>query len=166
MTIFETENLLLRPFAEEDLNEAITLLQDKDFMAFSPNGTLDVEDAINRFYEILGHYERYGFGKLAIISKNTNKIVGYCGFEICTIDETDEAELGFRLVKNERGHGYVVEAASRLLKDMKNRNFKNVIAFSEEKNVPAHNLLKKLGFIKTFNSNFLNMDVVFFSKDL
>ena len=166
MAVFETENLLLKPFAEENLNEAITLFQDKDFMAFSPNGTLDVEDATNRFYEILGHYERYGFGKLAIISKNTNKIVGYCGFEICTVDGTDEAELGFRLVKSERGHGYVIEAASRLLEDMKNRKFKKVIAFSEEQNVPAHNLLKKLDFIETFTSNFLNMDVVFFSKDL
>jgi [ribosomal protein S5]-alanine N-acetyltransferase len=166
MTVFETENFLLKPFAEENLNEAITLFQDKEFMVFSPNGTLDVQDATDRFYEILGHYERYGFGKLAIISKNTNKIVGYCGFEICTVDGIEEAELGFRLVKSERGQGYVIEAASILLENMKNRNFKKVIAFSEEQNVQAHNLLKKLGFIKTFTSNFLNMDVVFFHKSL
>lgn len=166
MTVFETKNLLLKPFAEDNLNEAITLFQDKDFMAFSLNGTLNVEDATNRFYEILGHYEKYGFGKLAIISKTTNKIVGYCGFEMCTVDGIEEAELGFRLIKTERGQGYVIEAASRLLEDMKNRNLKKVIAFSEEKNMPAHNLLKKLGFIKTSSSNFLNMDVVFFSKDL
>ncbi|MNJ02585.1 hypothetical protein D3C73_1625950 [compost metagenome] len=70
------------------------------------------------------------------------------------------------MVKSERGHGYVIETASRLLEDMKDRKFKKVIAFSEEQNVPAHNLLKKLGFIKTSTSNFLNMDVVFFSKDL
>ncbi len=166
MTVFETKNLLLKPFAEENLNEAISLFQDKDFMAFSPNGTLNIEDALNRFYEIVGHYERYGFGKLAIILKNNNKIIGYCGFEICTLDGVDEAELGFRLIKSERGQGYVIEAATRLLEDMKSREFKKVIAFSEEQNKPAHNLLNKLGFVKTFASNFLNMGVIFFSKDL
>ena len=84
MSTFETKNLSLRPFSKENLNEAILLFQDEDFMAFSPNGSLNVKDATNRFYEILEHYEKYGFGKMAIISKNTTKIIGYCGFEICT----------------------------------------------------------------------------------
>ena len=166
MAIFETQNLVLRPFVLENLNEAILLFQDQDFMAFSPHGTLSIEDATKRFYEILQHYEKYGFGKFAIISKNTHKIMGYCGFEICTLDGRDEAELGFRLIKSEQGKGYIVEAASCLLQDMKNRDFKNVIAFSEEQNLPAHHLLKKLGFTQTFTSHFLNMDVVFFNKNL
>ena len=166
MAIFETQNLVLRPFVLENLNEAILLFQDQDFMAFSPHGTLSIEDATKRFYEILQHYEKYGFGKFAIISKNTHKIMGYCGFEICTLDGRDEAELGFRLIKSEQGKGYIVEAASCLLQDMKNRDFKNVIAFSEEQNLPAHHLLKKLGFTQTFTSHFLNMDVFFFNKNL
>lgn len=119
------------------------LFQDKDFMAFSPHGTLSIEDATKRFYEILQHYEKYGFGKFAIFSKDTHKIIGYCGFEICTLNGQDEAELGFRLIKSVRGKGYIVEAATRLLEDMKNRNFMNVIAFSERQNFPAHCLLNK-----------------------
>lgn len=162
MTEIETKNLILKPFIKENLNDAISLFQDKDFMAFSPNGTLNTEDATKRFFEILDHYEKNGFGKFAIISKSTNKIIGYCGFEVCSFDGKDEAELGFRLIKSERGKGYVVEAATASIEDMKNRNFKHVIAFSEEDNTPAHNLLKKLGFSKTFKSNFMNMDVVFF----
>lgn len=165
MTEIETKNLIVKPFIKENLNDAISLFQDKDFMAFSPNGTLNTEDASKRFFEILEHYEKNGFGKFTIISKATNKIVGYCGFEICNFDGKDEAELGFRLIKSERGKGYVVEAASVLIEDMKNRNFKHVIAFSEEDNTPAHNLLKKPGFSKIFKSNFMNMDVVFFKID-
>ncbi|MUG33273.1 GNAT family N-acetyltransferase [Psychrobacter sanguinis] len=166
MIIFETENLFLRAFTEEDLDEAISLFLDRDFMVFSPNGALNIKDATYRFYEILEHYEKYGFGKLAIIPKNTSKIIGYCGFETCLLDGRNEAELGFRLIKSERRKGYVIEAASKLIEDMKNRGFQNIIAFSEELNYPAHNLLKKLGFNKTFSSNFLNMNVVFFSKSL
>lgn len=163
--MFETKNLLLQPFVEENLGEVVELLGDSDFMAYSPNGPLNTMDATSRFYDILEHCQKYGFGKLAIISKHTNKIVGYCGFEICTLDGVNEAELGFRLIKGERGKGYVFEVASILLKDMKNRDFKKVIAFSEEQNTPAHNLLKKLGFTQTFASNFLNMDVIFFEKN-
>lgn len=39
---------------------------------------------------------------LPLFPKNTDKIMGYCGFEICTLDGRDEAELGFRLIKSER----------------------------------------------------------------
>lgn len=115
-----------------------------------------------KIFRNLRSLSKNGFGKFAIISKTTNKIIGYCGFEMCTIDGKDEAELGFRLIKIERGRGYVVEAATALIEDMKNRNFKYVIAFSEKDNTPAHNLLNKLGFSETFKSNFMNMDVVFF----
>lgn len=166
MTVFETRNLFLKPFTEENLNEAILLFQDKDFMAFSPYGTLNIKDATARFFEILAHYEKYGFGKFAIRRKGCEKIIGYCGFEICNINEKDEAELGFRLIKNERGRGYIVEAATRLLEDIKDRNFDYVIAFSEEQNIPAHHVLNKLGFTQTYTAHFLNMDMVFFKKSL
>lgn len=164
--MLETKNLYLKQFEVNNLETTILLFQDKDFMAFSPNGVLNIEDSQTRFFEILEHYKKYGFGKLAIVSKKTNKIIGYCGFEICKINGKQEAELGFRLAKNERGQGYIVEAATALIEDMKARNFKQVVAFSEEQNYPAHNLLNKLGFTKTFTSNYLNMDAIFFKKDL
>jgi hypothetical protein len=49
---------------------------------------------------------------------------------------------------------------------MQSRKFKHVIAFSEKDNLPAHNLLNKLGFEKTNSSSYMNMDVIFFKKDL
>lgn len=49
---------------------------------------------------------------------------------------------------------------------MKNRNFKHVIAFSEKDNLSAHNLLNKLGFEETNSSSYMDMDVIFFKKDL
>ncbi|MNN83163.1 hypothetical protein D3C81_2001780 [compost metagenome] len=103
---------------------------------------------------------------MAIILKETHRIIGYCGFETCEVNGQTEAELGFRLIKSERNKGYIVETSLKLLEDMKNRNFKHVIAFSEKDNLPAHNLLNKLGFIKVNSFNYLNMDVIFFRKEL
>lgn len=164
--MLETERLILRPFLEENLSIMVEFLKDKDFMAFSPHGALSTEAATDRFLEILEHYKNYNFGKMAIVSKQTYKIIGYCGFEICEVDGKTKAELGFRLIKSERNKGYIVEASLKLLEDMKNRNFKHVIAFSEKDNLPAHNLLNKLGFEKTNSSSYMNMDVIFFKKDL
>ncbi|MFL9557045.1 GNAT family N-acetyltransferase [Acinetobacter baumannii] len=164
--MLETDRLILKPFVQENFSTVIEMLQDKDFMAFSPYGDLTTEAAMNRFFEILEHYKKYNFGKMAVILKDTHQIIGYCGFEICEIDGQTEAELGFRLIKSERNKGYIVEASIKLLEDMKNRNFKHVIAFSEKDNFPAHNLLNKLGFIKTISSHYLNMDVSFFKKEL
>lgn len=164
--MLETDRLILKPFVQENLSIVIEMLQDKDFMAFSPYGDLTTQAATTRFFEILEHYKKYNFGKMAVILKNTHQIIGYCGFEICEIDGQTEAELGFRLIKSERNKGYIVEASLKLLEDMKNRNFKHVIAFSEKDNLPAHNLLNKLGFEKTNTSSYMNMDVIFFKKDL
>lgn len=164
--MLETDRLILKPFVQENLSIVIEMLQDKDFMAFSPYGDLTTEAAMTRFFEILEHYKNYNFGKMAVILKDTHQIIGYCGFEIYEIDGQNEAELGFRLIKSERNKGYIVEASLKLLEDMKNRKFKHVIAFSEKDNLPAHNLLNKLGFEKTNTSSYMNMDVIFFKKDL
>lgn len=164
-SMLETERLILRPFLKENLPIMLEMLQDKDFMAFSPYGALSSEAAKRRFLEILEHYKNYNFGKMAIVSKDTHKIIGYCGFEICEVDGQTEAELGFRLIKSERNKGYIVEASLKLLEDMKSRSFKHVIAFSEKDNLPAHNLLNKLGFEKTNSSSYMNMDVIFFKKE-
>ncbi len=103
---------------------------------------------------------------MAIVLKDTHQIIGYYGFENCEVDGKKEAELGFRIIKSERNKGYIVEASLKLIEDMKNRNFKHVIAFSEKDNLPAHNLLNKLGFEKTNSSSYMNMDVIFFKEDL
>ncbi|MDC5471524.1 GNAT family N-acetyltransferase [Acinetobacter baumannii] len=164
--MLETDRLILKPFVQENLSTVIEMFQDKDFMVFSPHGALSTEAATDRFLEILEHYKNHNFGKMAIVLKDTHKIIGYCGFETCEVDSKTEAELGFRIIKSERNKGYIVEASLKLIEDMKNRNFKHVIAFSEKDNLPAHNLLAKLGFIKTNSSHYLNMDVCFFKKDL
>ncbi|WP_347017259.1 GNAT family N-acetyltransferase [Acinetobacter seifertii] len=164
--MLETDRLILKPFVQEDLSTVIEMLQDKDFMAFSPYGHLTLEAATTRFFEILEHYKKYNFGKMAVVLKDTHQIIGYCGFETCEVDSKTEAELGFRLIKTQRNKGYIVEASLKLLDDMKNRNFKHVIAFSEKDNLPAHNLLNKLGFEKTNSSSYMDMDVIFFKKDL
>ncbi|VCX05635.1 hypothetical protein BANRA_00143 [Acinetobacter baumannii] len=47
--MLETDRLILKPFVQENLSTVIEMLQDKDFMAFSPYGDLTTEAAKTRF---------------------------------------------------------------------------------------------------------------------
>ena len=57
------------------------MFQDEDFMAFSLNGVWVATSAIARFWEIQKHGQQYGYAKMAILLKESNQIIGYCGFE-------------------------------------------------------------------------------------
>ena len=164
--MIETERLYLTPFSEEYKSEILNLLQDSDFMQFSPQVALSTLQAIERYNEILCHYQKYAFAKMLIIHKKDNQVLGYCGFENFLYKEQTEIELGFRIRKNDRNKGYAFEAASALINDIKNRGLETIFAFSEPYNINAHQLLFKLGFTPIASENLLNLDVILFKQKL
>ena len=74
--MIETSRLFLRPFLEEDEFDFIPALMDRDFMAFSPSGALNLQQAKVRFRELVDGYRTNGFGKIAIIVKETQQVIG------------------------------------------------------------------------------------------
>jgi RimJ/RimL family protein N-acetyltransferase len=73
---------------------------------------------------MIGHWDRYGFGFLAIdVAGSSEKpvTIGHAGFRYADADPTrwaesyDAIELGFSVVPDARGRGYVTEAAQALL---------------------------------------------------
>jgi RimJ/RimL family protein N-acetyltransferase len=162
--MIETSRLFLRPFSEEDEFNFISALMDQDFMAFSPSGALNLQQAKVRFRELVDGYRMNGFGKIAIIVKETQEIIGYCGIEPCEIDGIPELELGYRLLKSSRGFGYATEAAKALLRFESQRDRNNIIAFTEPTNQPSINVLHKLGFTQYGVSIFHDMSVILFRK--
>ncbi len=162
--MIETSRLFLRPFLEEDEFDFIPALMDRDFMAFSPSGALNLQQAKVRFRELVDGYRTNGFGKIAIIVKETQQVIGYCGIEPCEIDGIPELELGYRLLKSFRGMGYATEAAKALLSFESQRDRNNIIAFTEPTNQPSINVLHKLGFKQYGASIFHNMSVILFKK--
>lgn len=144
--MIETSRLLLRPFSLEDELNFVPALMCQDFMAFSPSGAFSSQQAKVRFRELVEGYRINGFGKIVIILKENQLIIGYCGIEPCEIDGVRELELGYRLIKNFRGFGYATEAAKAVLYFESQRGRNNIIAFTETTNQPSINVLNKLGF--------------------
>jgi RimJ/RimL family protein N-acetyltransferase len=72
---------------------------------------------------MIGHWDRYGFGFLVIDVGSSAKpvTIGHAGFRYVDAwpnhwpESYDAIELGYCVIPEDRGHGYVTEAARELL---------------------------------------------------
>jgi ribosomal-protein-alanine N-acetyltransferase len=163
-TTILSERLLLRPFLPEDEAAVIRLLTNPDFMVYSPSGALTGPSARVRFDELCKSYHQYGFGKFAVLLRDSPVLLGYCGVEQCEIDGALQVELGFRLHSAYRGQGYATEAGRAFLEWYHNGYQKPVIAFTEPSNKPSIRVLEKLGFAELKKSSFMQMPVTVFHR--
>ena len=161
--MIETIRLILRPFTEQDISFSQAFML-PEFMVNSPQGAYTEEAAKSRIIEMSEGYRKSGFGKLAVIEKESNSIIGYCGLEPCVIEGKSEIELGYRLLTKFRGKGYATEAALALVEFEAIKGNSNIIAFTEYENFPSMRVLVKLGFSELGQSVYSGMKVRLFRK--
>jgi len=115
-SMLETERLMLREFIMEDEENLLKLLSDKDVMHFSISGPLDIGGVRNFLQKTFQSYKTYGYGKWAVILKETGEFIGACGIHNVKIDGEWLIEVGYRLAKHHWGKGFATEAA-RAIRD-------------------------------------------------
>jgi [ribosomal protein S5]-alanine N-acetyltransferase len=110
MMILETPRLLLRPFAESDLDDLSVLMANADFMRFSL-GVFSREQTAG-FLEKVRERDRAGLpSQFALILRSNLRLIGYCGFFLQTVDGAEELEIAYRLDPPSWGQGLATEAA-------------------------------------------------------
>ena len=110
MTVLQTPRLLLRPFAETDLDDLSALMANADFMRFSL-GVFSLEQTAG-FLEKVRNRDRAGLpSQFAMIFRPNQKLIGYCGFFLQTVDDVEELEIAYRLDPTSWGQGLGTEAA-------------------------------------------------------
>src|SRR5690349_16523151 len=108
--MLETERLLLRPHVAADAEALDAILGDPVAMEFYP-APLDrhgVEEWIRRNQE---RYARDGFGKWAMVLKETGEVGGSCGCALQDVEGRDQIEVGYNVRRDLWGRGYATEAA-------------------------------------------------------
>jgi ribosomal-protein-alanine N-acetyltransferase len=111
MNKITTERLLLRPFKHSDFAGAYQLLSDPEVMRYSLNGPYSKqksEDFINQCILKSDNNEPTLF---AVLDKENNQFMGFCGFFPQKIQGQEELELGYRFAKAYWGKGFATEAA-------------------------------------------------------
>lgn len=120
------------------------MLQDPVFMAYSDSGAFSADAAAIRFGNILDN-SKLGLGKKALVLKDKNEIIGYCGIEPFELDGKRELELGYRLLESYRNTGFATEAAQAVISAFTGTK---LFAYVEPGNIHSIRVLLKLGFEK------------------
>jgi RimJ/RimL family protein N-acetyltransferase len=109
--VIETPRLRLRHFVEADLEPLAELMANPDFMRFS-TGVFTREATARFLFERLIAPAREGLpSQFAVILREEDRLIGYCGFFPQTVDDVSEIEIGYRLHPGCWNRGLATEAA-------------------------------------------------------
>lgn len=110
----ETERLILRPFAESDLDAyAATLHTEPVRNALHLPETVGRFDAWYQMAAWLGQWEMRGTGQWAVEEKATGTLVGRAGLHHPARDDWPGVEVGWVLHPDYWGRGFATEAGRR-----------------------------------------------------
>jgi RimJ/RimL family protein N-acetyltransferase len=147
MKTLETARLILRPFTPDDAEASHAMSQDPEVMKFLGGvytGTIEEHREMLKKAPI-GDYEKYGFGRHAIIHKETGEYMGFNGMKY--IEELNEVDIGWRLDRKFWRQRYAYESALPCIEfAFTDLGLDRLVSLANVENVASTNLMKKLGF--------------------
>jgi len=97
MPTLETERLILRSFHEEDVDVMAQLFANPDFMRFSSGVFTEREQTIAFIEKVMG-WDHAGIpSQFAVVPRDQDAIIGYCGFFYHPEHGIEDIEIGYRL---------------------------------------------------------------------
>lgn len=142
----ETQRLVLREFLPEDFHQLAPILANPQVMKFSLTGILSIPQTQKKIESFIASYAKYGFGKWAVILKDSNELIGYCGIAVEKIDNQDEKEIGYRIAPRFWDKGLATEAALAVLQYGFNQlKLPYILGIVESANIASVRVLEKLG---------------------
>jgi len=158
MTSIETERLLLRMFRLDDLDDLAALFSDPDVVRYVGDGKpVDREEAERALHSIIKHWQTHGFGRWAVIDKNTRIFVGFGGLRSLF----GTPEVVYHLAKAFWGKGLATELATAALRfGFEDRGFERIVAITKPPNAGSIHVMEKLGMRYEMHTRYYGIEVV------
>ncbi len=154
----ETKRLILRRWTQNDKIPFREINKDLRVMEFYPNTCTSIEsDQIVDDAE--KHFEKYGFGLLAVELKNNNKLIGFVGLQNVPFDShfTPAVEIGWRVSYNQWGKEYATEAAKAIIEwGFSHLNLNEIVAMTVPQNNRSRRVMEKVGMLYDKEGDFEN----------
>lgn len=162
--IIETERLLLREFISDDDENFYRLNLNPNVIKYTGNTAFaSIEDA-KVFLKNYQDYKMNRYGRWAVITKENNQFIGWCGLKYGELEV--ETDIGFRFFEEEWNKGYATESAAACLKygfDVLKLN--RIIGRAMKENTASIKVLKKIGLVYETDCMFENKEAVIYKME-
>jgi len=150
----ETKRLILRKLEEADYERLFLLDSNAEVMKYIGMPTLSkVEESKEVVKMIMQQYEDNGVGRLAVIEKESELLIGWSGLKLNTSEVNGHKnfyELGYRFLPETWGKGYATESGKASLEyGFNDLKAEIIYAYAHCENLASNHILTKLGFEKT-----------------
>ena len=109
MVPITTSRLTLCELTPGDAPHFYALNNDPEVIRYTWDQPFESVSAAETFLAGYSHYRQYGFGRWAVIRRQDDQFLGWCGLNYTPA--TDEYDIGFRFFREYWGQGYATEAA-------------------------------------------------------
>ncbi len=152
--VLETERLLLRPFAPQDLDHLVALDADPEVMAYLTGGKPTPRQVyVENLPAMMAGRGRLDCWIWAAVEKASGDFVGWFSLRPDPARGPDEAELGYRLRRAAWGRGYATEGAALMVrKAFADLGLERVFALTMSVNLASRRVMAKVGltYVRTF----------------
>jgi RimJ/RimL family protein N-acetyltransferase len=162
LNALQTSRITLRPFSGDDLDDLSALMANADFMRFSL-GVLSREETAT-FLQRVRSRDRAGLpSQFAVILRESECLIGFCGFFAQTVDGVEELEIAYRLDSSSWGQGIGTEAA-RAVREHAFAELKlpRVISLIHPDNIASRRVAEKNGMIPEKETVFRGFPTIVF----
>jgi RimJ/RimL family protein N-acetyltransferase len=156
MKAIETERLLLRPWRDADLDPFAAMNADPRVMEHFVS-ILSHEQSQTAMARVRDHFDRHGYGFLAVEVKEGEPFIGFVGLNVVPFDAhfTPAVEIGWRLAHAHWRQGYASEAARASLRfAFLELGLDEIVAFTVAANRRSRAVMERIGLHRVADGDF------------
>ncbi len=163
-----SKRLLFRKLTPEDFSLWLPFHEDKNTSKYWSDIHKNSKKACQAdFDRTFSRYQNNLGGKVALISKNTNKLIGLCGLLVHEINQVQEIEIAYSLLPKFWGFGYATEAAQRCKLHASSNNLATtLIAIISVDNIPSQKVAINNGMQIDCKTTYANNSVYIYRVKL
>lgn len=159
--ILETKRLYLRELTPEDAEDFFNLNLDPEVIKYTGDLAFNNIIEARSFLQNYNQYEMFGMGRWAVIHKEDNLFLGWCGLKYSP--DLDEVDIGFRFHKKYWNQGFATESAQACLEFGFNQlNLEKIVGRAMEANIASVKVLEKIGMQYVGKFDFLKHEGVLY----
>lgn len=138
-----TSRLFLREFSLKDDENLFNLNSDVKVLKHTGDEPFHSIGEARSFIKSYDDYKKNGFGRCAVIIKESNEFIGWCGLKK---NPDGIIDLGFRFFSKHWNNGYATESATAILDYGFNElGLTDIIARTSTNNMSSIKVIQKLG---------------------